>query len=80
MPNHSFNSWFKHRDHTTPQADQIVPMIAQAGARGNDRGQIGSVIDLDRDVLDDLLNGLVRFGLLTVRLEDGVRVFRAASL
>lgn len=79
MLNHSFTSWFKRRDHSTPQADQIVPVIARAGPAGMTRGQIGGVIELSRDVLDALLDGLVRFGLLTVRLEDGVRVFRVAS-
>ena len=79
MPNLSFNSWIKRRDHR-PQADQIVPMVAQTGTRGMSRGQIGGAIDLDRDVLDALLDGLVRFGLLTVRLEDGVRVLSGDRL
>jgi hypothetical protein len=76
MPVLSFHSWLDYRDRTTPLADKIVPMVAQAGIRGMTRGQIGSVIGLDRDVLDALLNGLVRFGQLAVALEDDVRVYR----
>ena len=41
------------------------------------RGQIGSVIELERDALDELLDGLVRFGLLRLAVEDGIRVYRA---
>jgi len=76
----SFSCWLLHRehaDHHVPHADAIIPMISQAGAAGMNRKQIGSVVSLDRDALDELLVGLVNFGLLTLTWEDGVPVFRA---
>ena len=79
MLDHSFTAWFKHRDHT-PQTDKIVPMIAQAGTRGMTRHQIGSIIKLNRDVLDDFLAGLVQAGLLTITNEGGLRVYRTTGL
>jgi len=39
--------------------------------------EIGAAIDLERGVLDHLLDGQVRFGLLTVGRENGVQVFRS---
>ena len=77
--NHSFESWVRHRhgmDDVTPEADKIVPLVAAAGASGMSRRQLGNAIKLDRDVLDELLAGMVRSGLLTVTWENGVPVFR----
>ena len=38
------------------------------------------MIKLDRDVLDELLGGLVRAGMLTVVVQqDGMRVYRALA-
>ncbi len=60
-----------------PEADKIVPLVAQAGSRGMARGEIGRVIELDREVLDELLAALVSVGLLTASVEDGILVFRS---
>ena len=74
----SFTSWLQRRKgYAVPKSDRVVPLIAQAGQRGMNRGQIGAAVDLERDVLDELLAGLVRFGELTVSDENGLRVFRA---
>ena len=74
----SFTSWLHRRKgYTVPESDRVVPLIAQAGVAGMNRGQIGAAVDLERDVLDELLAGLVRFGELTVSDENGLRVFRA---
>ncbi len=78
MPFTSFTSWLERRNENgVPECDRIVPIIAQAGPQGMNRGQIGGAIDLDREVLDELLAGLVRFGLLTVTSLNGIQVFRA---
>jgi hypothetical protein len=80
MDSLSFRSWAHHRqglDELMPQADKVVPLVAQAGPRGMTRAEVGGVIDLDRDALDALLAGLVRFGLLSVTWENGIQVFRA---
>lgn len=64
-----------------PAADKVVPLIAQAGHAGITRGEIGKAVgdDLDRDALDNLLAGLVEFGLLAVTRENGLLVFRAGG-
>lgn len=82
---YDFHSWLHHRDRQhhghVPTADLVVPLVAQAGEAGMTRADIGKAIgdDLDRDALDDLLAGLVEFGLLTVTRENGLLVFRAAG-
>jgi hypothetical protein len=80
--NHSFESWVRHRhgmDDVTPEADRVLPLVAAAGASGMNRRQLGNAIKLDRPVLDDLLDGLVRSGLMTVADENGFKVFRTRS-
>jgi hypothetical protein len=72
----SFKSWERRR-HLAPEADRILPFIAAAGALS--RQQLGHALDLDRDVLDQLLAGLVSFGLLTVTRGPGGPVYRSTS-
>jgi hypothetical protein len=73
---HSFESWLDRRRRGPPEADRVLPLVAAAGASGMSRRQIGHAVRLDRDVLDELLDGLVRSGLLMVAWENGVPVFR----
>ena len=78
----SFLTWIQQRDRERrdhiPAADLVVPLVAQAGKAGMTRSEIGKAVgdDLDRDALDDLLSGLVEFGLLAVTRENGLLVFR----
>ena len=44
------------------------------------RGQIGSVIDLDRDVLDELLAVMVQSRLLAMAVQIGLRTYRVIGL
>jgi hypothetical protein len=82
---HDFQSWLHQRDRQNhdhiPVADKVLPLIAQAGQAGLTRGEIGKLVgdSFDRDALDDLLAGLVEFGLLTVARENGLFVFRASG-
>ncbi len=78
MPLPTFASWVQKQQVKLPEADRLLPLIAQAGQQGINRGQIGNVIGLERDVLDELLDGLVRFGQLRLDIENGLRVYRAA--
>lgn len=71
---HSFKSW---GNDLTPEADKIVPLVAAAGASGMSRKQLGSAVELDRDVLDELLAGLVRLRILSLASEHGIPVYRA---
>jgi hypothetical protein len=43
------------------------------------RKQIGNAVDLDRNVLNQLLDGMVGMGLLTVAWEDGMPVYRTSG-
>ena len=52
----------KQQDYV-PEPDKVMPLIAQAGARGMTRSQVGKVIDLDRDTLSASLDGLLPFSL-----------------
>lgn len=58
------------------QADKVLPLIAAAGASGMNRRQLGAAIELDVEILDQLLNGLVQFGVLTLSDDAGGRVYR----
>lgn len=81
MTPQSFVAWAQRRDRErhdhVPEADKVVPLVAQAGAQGMARSDIGKGIDLDRDTLSALLDSLVRSGILTVRREGGIDIFRA---
>jgi hypothetical protein len=72
---YSFRAWEQTR-RLQPQAEMIVPMIKASGVYGMNRRQIGLAVDLDRDVLDRLLGGLVSFGLLNVTTGPGGPVYR----
>jgi hypothetical protein len=77
----NFAAWMQRKsraqvDHI-PVADQIVPMVAQAGTAGMARSELGHAVKLEPAVLDQLLDGLVRFGSLVMSIENGVRVFRS---
>jgi len=60
----SFTAWEQRRRSISPKADRILPLVKAAGAYRMTRRQIGHAVDLDRDVLDQLLNGLVSAGML----------------
>jgi len=72
----SFKSW-EQRRHLAPEADRVLPLIAGAASTGMTRRQIGSAVQLDRQVLDDFLGGLVSASLLTLAWEGGVPVYRS---
>src|SRR5690606_18965725 len=75
-----FASWIQRRQIHIPESDKLLPLIAQAGAVGITRAEIGKAITLERDVLDSFLNGLVQVGVLTVSVENGIRKFRATAI
>ena len=76
----SFKTWEKQRRHLAPEAERILPLVAAAGTAGMNRFQLGNVVDLSRETLDQLLSGLVGIGLLTLALERGVPVYRAGTM
>ena len=74
-----FETWVQKQQIKTPEADRILPLISQAGPQGISRGEIGKAITLDRQVLDDFLDGLVRIGVVQITDKNGIRVYRAGS-
>ena len=75
---YSFREWEQAR-RLQPKADVILPMIAASGVYGMSRQQLGHAVDLDREVLDHLLTGLVSFGLLTVTKGTDGPVYHSTS-
>lgn len=73
-----FSSWIQRRQITIPEADKLLPLIAQSGRTGISRGEIGKAITLDRQVLDDFLDGLVRVGVVQVTNQNGIKAYRTA--
>lgn len=74
---YSFKTWERRRRHLAPAADRVLPLIAST--TGMTRMQIGNAIKLDREVLNQLLDGMVGMGFLTVAREGGVPVYRAVG-
>lgn len=75
----AFSTWAQKQKLKVPEADQIIPLISQAGPRGISRGEIGQASKLDRDALDSFLDGLVRIGVVQMTVENGIRVYRAVA-
>lgn len=71
-----FTSWIQKQQIRTPEADRILPLISQAGPRGISRGEIGRASKLDREDLDEFLDGLVRIGVVQMTDQNGIRVYR----
>jgi hypothetical protein len=76
---YSFKIWERQRRHLAPEPDRVLPLVQAAKGEGMTRKQLGGAVDLERDVLDELLAGLVNAGLLTYGWENGVPVYRATS-
>ena len=74
-----FSSWIQRRQITIPEADKLLPLIAHSGRTGISRGELGKAITLDRQVLDEFLDGLVRIGVVQITDKNGIRVYRAGS-
>ena len=74
--NYTFKSWERRRRHISPEADRLLPLIA-ASTTGLTRVQIGHAVDIERDVLDELLAGMVGVGLLMVSRDARGPVYRS---
>jgi hypothetical protein len=75
----TFAGWLREhgsRPVQVPEATRLVHLIAAAGPAGVSRGQLGGTIDLPREVLDELLDALVRAGQLRWATEGGLEVYR----
>ena len=76
----TFSAWVRQRDDQrrghVPYADRIVPLIAQAGAAGMSRTQLGHAVRLDPVALNHLLDGLVQAGMLAMAWDGWSLIFR----
>ncbi len=66
----SFLSWLYRKenrpDRHIAQADKLMPLLQQAGPGGMTRRQLGSAVDLDPNILDELLAALVSSGIVSL--------------
>jgi len=78
----TFAGWLRGRESRpvrVPEATRLVHLIAAAGPAGVSRGQLGGAIDLPREVVDQLLDPLVRAGQLRRATEGGLEVYRGPA-
>ena len=73
----SFTEWEQRRRNISPASDRIYPLIRAAGVYGMTRRQLGNAVDLDRDVLDELLAGMVSAGILIMTNTPNGPVYRS---
>ena len=76
----SFTIWERRRRNISPEPERILPLVVAAGSAGMTRQQLGHAVDIERDVLDELLAGMVGVGLLTVTAGVGGPVYRATAV
>lgn len=74
----TYAEW-EQRRRGVPQTDRVLPLVTAAGATGMTWKQLASAVPLDRQLLDDLLSGLVSTGLLAIAWEGGFPVYRSIS-
>ena len=77
MPLPPFSSWIQKQQIKQPEADRLLPLIT-AAPDGISRGELGKAIKLDRQVLDEFLDGLVAVGVVRVDLVNGIKTYRTA--
>ena len=73
----SFATWERRRRDKRPEPERILPLVAAAGMAGMTRKQIGHAVDIERDVPDELLAGMVGVGLLMLSSDARGPVYRS---
>jgi hypothetical protein len=75
-----FPDWAARRDWQTlnalPAHQRLMLLLSMAGQQGMSRGNIGSLVDLPAEELNDLLVALVKGGELALMDRNGKRVYR----
>jgi hypothetical protein len=75
-----FPDWLIKRDwalmKSVPDHQKVMLALGWAGRSGLHRGEIGSMVHLPADVLEELLDSLVRSGEVSLAVERGFRVYR----
>ena len=75
----SFSNWLaeRHPGNCSPAPNGILMAIKMAGAEGITRRELGSLFDLDGELLTKLLLAFVGVGMVAASRENGQMVFRA---
>ncbi|MGO9115280.1 MAG: hypothetical protein ACLP9L_39205 [Thermoguttaceae bacterium] len=76
MRTFSFAEWLKNRLEEVPDATTLALVIARSG--GVSRDDLGRVVRISPETLDELLRALVSAGQVRMLKVDGQIVFRAA--
>ena len=80
MPLLRFPDWQKTAWRSTvklPATQKLMLILAGAEPQGMTHADIAAMLELDRDVLDQLLSSLVRSGEISMtRTRDGQRLYR----
>ena len=76
----SFPSWERRRRDIRPEPERIIPLVVAAGSAGMTRQQLGHAVDIERDMLEELLAGMVGVGLLVLSRDARGPVYRATSV
>ena len=78
----TFAGWLREHESRpvrVPEATRLVQLVAAAGPAGVSRGHLGGAIDLPLEVVDELLDALVRAGQLRRATEGGLDVYRGPA-
>ena len=67
----------RKRGPVIPQADLVLRLIQQSGAEGISRGRLGSLVKLERETVEKLLDALERCGQSIVFRRGEVVMYRA---
>jgi hypothetical protein len=79
MVDYTFTAWERRR-RKFPESERLLPLLRAAGSLGMTRRQIGSAVRLDRDVLDQLLDGMVGASILILSRDARGPVYRATAV
>lgn len=73
----TFKTWLENRQSAPliPEADRLIGLILSAGSAGVSRAEL-SGIALPREVIDELLNSLLRLGMIRATGSGQTAVYR----
>ena len=76
----SFSQWLKKNQRSLPPADKIQAFISDAGMAGVTDRRLRSLIDLPRELFDQLLGSLVASGQIRAVNRNGDLVYYGIGL
>ena len=76
----SFFNWLKTNQRSLPPADKIQAFISDAGSAGVSDRRLRSMIDLPRELFDQLLGSLVTSGQIRAVNRNGEVVYYGIGL